>query len=109
IETDERWSSKGGPDRGPEDAEEMPSKPDSDLNLFNREEDEGPVDVPDVTGSSQGMAEMRLARAGLEVGTVEQRYHDEVPIGRLIEQDPDPGTTVENGYKVDIIISRGPE
>ncbi len=27
IETDERWSSRGGPGRGPKDAEEMPSDP----------------------------------------------------------------------------------
>ncbi len=109
IETDERWSSTGGPDRGPEDAEEMPSEPGAGLNLFDGEEAEGPVDVPDVTGSSQGMAEMRLVRAGLEVGTIEQRYHDEVRIGRVIKQDPVPGTTVENGYEVDLVISRGPE
>ena len=109
IETDERWSSRGGPGRGPEDAEEMPSRPDTGLNLFGREEAEGPVDVPDVTGSSQGMVEMRLARVNLEVGTVEQRHHDQVQIGRVIEQDPDPGTTVESGYEVDLVISRGPE
>ncbi len=109
IETDERWSSRGGPGRGPEDAEEKPSSPGTELNIFKREEAEGPVDVPDVTGSSQGMAEMRLARVGLEVGTVEHRYHDQVRIGRVIEQNPEPGTTVENGHEVDLIISRGPE
>ena len=109
IETDERWSSKGGPGRGPEDAEEMPSEPGTGLSLFEREEVEGPVEVPNVTGSSQGMAEMRLARVGLEVGTVEQNYHDEVRTGRIIEQDPEPGTTLENGYEVDLVISRGPE
>jgi len=109
IETDERWSSKGGAGRGPEDAEEMPSEPGTGLSLFEREEVEGPVEVPNVTGSSQGMAEMRLARVGLEVGTVEQNYHDEVRTGRIIEQDPEPGTTLENGYEVDLVISRGPE
>ncbi len=47
IKTDERWSSRGGPGRGPEDAEEMPSDPrfvdmaeqrgetTSDITLFN--------------------------------------------------------------------------
>ncbi len=108
IETDERWSSRGGPGRGPADAEEMPTRPGTGLGLFGRDI-EGPVEVPDVTGSSPGMAEMRLARVGLEVGSVEYRLSDDVMYNRVISQDPGPGVTVEAGDKVNLVVSEGPE
>lgn len=109
IETDERWSSKGGPGRGPEDAEEMPSRPETGLNLFEGENTDGPVDVPDIINSPKSIAEIRLERSGLKIGTIEQLYHDQIRIGRVIEQNPEPGTTVERGIEVDLVISRGPE
>ncbi len=46
------------------------------------------VTVPDVLGKDQQTAVELIKEAGLEVGTVDQSYNDDVDEGKVAEQDP---------------------
>lgn len=65
-----------------------------------------PIEVTDHTGESGTAATKRLRGAGLEP-RVERTYDDEVPKGRVVEQDPDAGT-LHKGNAVDLVVSEGP-
>jgi serine/threonine-protein kinase len=63
--------------------------------------------VPDVVGVSGAAA--RAAVEDLQLAFVEgpQEFNDEVPLGTVIRQDPPPGTEVERGTTVTVVVSRG--
>jgi eukaryotic-like serine/threonine-protein kinase len=63
------------------------------------------VEVPDVLGSSEDLAESELRRLGF-IPNVEPRDADE-PEGTVIEQDPRPGSTILKGSEVTIVVSTG--
>ena len=63
--------------------------------------------VPDVVGMTEAEAESALNTAGLIKGPVVQERSDTVPSGNIISQSPDPGTLVECGSSVDLVISLG--
>src|SRR4028119_490897 len=54
-------------------------------------------------------AEGALADAGLEIGDRNEVSNAAIPAGIVIAQDPEAGTTVEEGTAVDIVVSTGPE
>lgn len=64
------------------------------------------VEVPDVQGKTIQAARRELERAGL-VPDVERQYHEEVPEGRVIDQNPRAGNTMEVGQDVALVVSRG--
>jgi beta-lactam-binding protein with PASTA domain len=64
------------------------------------------VTVPDVTGQDEDSARAELEDAGL-VPDVEFEESD-VEEGLVIEEDPGPGSRVEEGERVTIVISEGP-
>ncbi|MFN8487878.1 MAG: FG-GAP-like repeat-containing protein [Caldilineaceae bacterium] len=64
--------------------------------------------IPNVVGLTQAVAQQTLAGAGLPVGTVTQTYHNSVPAGNVISQNPTAGASVVNGTPVDLVISLGP-
>jgi hypothetical protein len=64
-------------------------------------------DVPELYNASE--AESALADAGLEIGDLNEVSDAAIPAGVVIEQDPEAGTTVEEGTAVDIVVSTGPE
>ena len=64
--------------------------------------------VPDVVGESQGDAQEILDDAGYDVAIITEPS-DEVEEGFVIAQDPDPGTELEQGSTVTILVSEGPE
>ena len=66
-----------------------------------------PVPVPDVGGRKAGPAQNALERAGLVV-QVEQRHSMEVPEGEVMKVTPAPGTVVDSGTTVRLIVSKGP-
>jgi beta-lactam-binding protein with PASTA domain len=66
------------------------------------------VPVPSVTSKAEDAATRELTEAGFEV-RVQRTYHDTVPEGRVIEQNPDAGTNHEVGKSVRITVSRGKE
>jgi serine/threonine-protein kinase len=66
------------------------------------------VRVPDVINQPQDSAEAEITGAGLEVSVV-TAPSDDVDEGLVISQDPAPGTEVEPGDTVEILVSEGPE
>ena len=71
--------------------------------------EEGSVVVPDVIGSFQALAESSITREGLKIGEIEYVYSDEFSRNRVIEQRPEPGTTVPEGREIRLIVSEGSE
>ena len=66
------------------------------------------VVVPDVINQSEDSAVAEIERAGL-VAEVNTAPDDNVDEGLVISQDPDPGSEVEEGDTVVILVSEGPE
>ena len=62
------------------------------------------VDVPDVIGIKERSATSRLASAGLEPVTQERTVTDPAQDGVVIEQRPAPGTQVDAGRQVVIVV-----
>ena len=71
------------------------------------------VVVPSVVGLAEGTtqaggtAEGSIFGAGLTVGTVTTQYSDTVPSGTVISESPDPGTAVNGGSSVNLVVSSG--
>jgi hypothetical protein len=63
-------------------------------------------EVPELYNVSE--AESALADAGLEIGDRNEVSDAAIPAGVVIAQDPEAGTTVEEGTAVDILVSTGP-
>jgi serine/threonine-protein kinase len=64
-------------------------------------------EIPELYNVSE--AEGALADAGLELGDRNEVSDAAIPMGVVIAQDPEEGTTVEEGTAVDILVSTGPE
>jgi serine/threonine-protein kinase len=67
-----------------------------------------PVAVPDVTGRKLGNANRTLASAGLTSTTASEQYSETAKAGVVLSQNPRPGTTVNSGTAVSIVVSKGP-
>jgi serine/threonine-protein kinase len=65
------------------------------------------VDVPDVVGKRQADATGALEAAGLVV-TAAEAWSSDVGEGRVIAQEPQAGTMVEEGGDAGILVSLGP-
>lgn len=68
----------------------------------------GAVVVPRVVGIDSGVARTRLAQQGLELTIAEERFSS-LPEGTVIEQRPAPGTEIQNGETVTVVVSAGSE
>ncbi len=66
-----------------------------------------PTPVPDVTGRRLPAAKAALADVGLKVDVTE-KYSEQVADGVVISVRPKPGTTVDSGSKVSLVVSKGP-
>ena len=62
-----------------------------------------------VLGKDQETAIELIKEAGLEVGTVDQSYNDDVDEGKVAEQTPNGNTKKPKGSKVNLVISKGPK
>jgi beta-lactam-binding protein with PASTA domain/predicted Ser/Thr protein kinase len=69
----------------------------------------GTAAIPDVVGKARAEAEELIKTAGFKVGTVEEKADAEVEQGRVISQDPKPGSRVTRGTAVNLVVSAGPE
>ncbi|MBW7864888.1 MAG: PASTA domain-containing protein, partial [Candidatus Hydrogenedentes bacterium] len=67
-----------------------------------------PIVAPNVVGQTQSAAQTTISGIGLTVGIVTQEYHNTIAYGRVISQNPVPGTEVSRGSAVNLVISRGP-
>ncbi|XJZ28453.1 Stk1 family PASTA domain-containing Ser/Thr kinase [Bacillota bacterium Lsc_1132] len=47
--------------------------------------------------------------SGLSIDTSKQEYNDTIPAGMVISQSPAPGTELQKGDKVSVVISKGKE
>ena len=65
-------------------------------------------DVPGLAGRTVDQAQDALLSANLGFGEAVQRWHPQVPEGRVIRSDPKPGTTVKPDTPVDVFVSKGP-
>ena len=65
------------------------------------------VKVPKVTGISESAATSSLSAVNLSVGNVTHENSDDVESGLVIRQSQPEGTEVEEGTKIDIVISDG--
>jgi len=65
--------------------------------------------VPNVKGDTSASAATRLIKSGLDVGDPIREYSDEIEEGIVIRTQPDIGTRLPAGTKVNLVISRGPE
>ena len=64
------------------------------------------VTVPSVGGSSLEQATAALRGLGLRVSSTEQPVTDGAQVGTVINQDPAPGTEVERGDTVNLVVGR---
>lgn len=67
------------------------------------------VAVPDVTGLSRSEAERELGTRDLSISYDDPRYHNDIPSGAVISQNPNPGTQVAPNTTVVLVLSLGPE
>lgn len=67
-------------------------------------------EVPNIVGITLEEAENILKENKLELGTVHQEYSDTFKQGVVLRQSPKSGVgTIEEGDRIDVVISRGPE
>lgn len=66
------------------------------------------LEVPDVRGKSQDEAEMELQNAGFDNIVVETAFHDEVPQGNVIDQNPRSGKHPKS-TTIELLVSKGKE
>lgn len=67
------------------------------------------VKVPVLIKHHRDEIERILEENGLELDKVEYEFDDEIGEDRVITQTPDPGSEVDRGTKVSVIISKGSE
>jgi len=88
-------------------------KPDSQNKVTNPVRvivSKGPkkVEVPPIVGKNYDEVDIILESVGLEEGEVSQEY-SQYPSGVVIRQSIAPGLSVDEGTKIDYVISGGPE
>ena len=66
------------------------------------------VTVPEVVELTRAAAESAIVAADLAVGTVGTAHSDTVPLGRVISQDPEGGSSAASGTAVALVVSSGP-
>jgi serine/threonine-protein kinase len=67
-----------------------------------------PVAVPFVEGMRRLLAEARIEDAGLNA-VPRYEFNDEVPVGIVIEQNPEAGDRIDRGNRVTLLVSLGRE
>lgn len=65
--------------------------------------------VPDLVGSIVGVARAQLVADGLRIIEAEGIYDDEIPVGEILSQSPEPGLSIERGESVTVTVSLGPD
>ncbi|MDP9343241.1 MAG: Stk1 family PASTA domain-containing Ser/Thr kinase [Actinomycetota bacterium] len=64
--------------------------------------------VPSVTGKKAAVAAKALVHAGLKIHVV-RVFDDRVPDGRVVDQNPSSGQTIQYGSVVKLTVSKGPQ
>lgn len=66
-----------------------------------------PVPVPDIEGRKANAAKRALADDGLKA-SVTEKFSESVPDGVVISVKPAPGTVIDSGSEVELLVSKGP-
>ncbi|HEY3489693.1 MAG TPA: PASTA domain-containing protein [Candidatus Deferrimicrobiaceae bacterium] len=67
------------------------------------------ISAPVILGMTQPEAQSALVALQLSSGTVTNAYSGRVASGRIITQDPTPGTQLLQGAQISYVLSQGPE
>lgn len=67
------------------------------------------VAVPELRGMTPPEAERAVFGRGLQLSRGEHFYSATVPAGRIVSQEPEPGTRVRRGWRVQAAESLGPQ
>ena len=67
------------------------------------------VAVPELRGMTPAEAERAVAERGLQLLRSDRFYSATVPAGRIVSQQPEPGTLVRRGWRVQAAESLGPQ
>jgi len=67
----------------------------------------GTVSVPDLSSKTLDEALTLLQATGLTKGKLSQVHTPRLPAGKILDQRPAPGTLVERGFQVGILLSQG--
>ncbi len=94
--------------QSPKGGEEAPEGSEVVITVSNGSEVKQ-VAVPNLNNLSEAQAINSLNSAKLNAGTPSHSYHDTIPAGNIISQNPPNGTMVDEGTTVDYVISDGPE
>ena len=65
--------------------------------------------VPDLVGQIVGVARAQLVADGLRIAEAEGVYSDEIPVGQILSQSPEPGSLLARGEAVTVTASLGPD
>jgi eukaryotic-like serine/threonine-protein kinase len=68
-----------------------------------------PTRVPNVEGDRLAAAQREAERAGLELVVVREAFSSDVPAGRVISQNLEAGSQAEQGDRLTVVLSQGPE
>ena len=66
------------------------------------------ISLIDLSGYSKTSVDDYVSDRGLSL-TAEERPSDDVPTGQVISQDPEPGTSLYTGERINVVFSTGPE
>jgi beta-lactam-binding protein with PASTA domain len=65
--------------------------------------------VPDMEGDTLRTAQREAEAAALEVNVAREEHSSTVPVNRVISQGVRPGTEIDEGSSIGVVLSRGPE
>jgi len=68
-----------------------------------------PRSIPNVVGTTVGSARAELEALGLTLTEAGQDFSDDIVLGSVISQGLEPGTEVERGTDMTVVVSRGPD
>ncbi len=64
--------------------------------------------VPDIRGLPVREVTGLVAGASLAMGRVTKAVDEHIPAGRIVRQNPPPGSSVKKGRELDLVVSLGP-
>jgi eukaryotic-like serine/threonine-protein kinase len=67
-----------------------------------------PIELPDVRGATEDDAVARLEGLGLRPEVTDRRADEDRAAGTVLGQGPGPGTTLQRGDRVTLVVSDGP-
>ncbi|MDU2574603.1 MAG: Stk1 family PASTA domain-containing Ser/Thr kinase [Finegoldia magna] len=65
------------------------------------------VSVPNLSNMTIENAKIQLSKLGLEIGEITKENSDNFEAGKIMQQHPDAGTSINKDSKVDVVISLG--